>query len=103
MTQFTNSISDIPANYPFRYTIDFHLKIMAAKNNMGITDVVKEVILLLEAAGVGLSERQFHRYRIETKDSRKEELSYERREVIGEYIDADPDHLITHNILQQTT
>ena len=102
MTQFTNSISDIPANYPFRYTLDYHIRMIAAKNNMGVLDVVKELVLLLEAAGVGLSERQFHRYRIEPKDSSKEELSHIRREVIGGYLDLEADALITGNIIHSS-
>ncbi len=103
MPQFTNYISEIPTNYPFRYTLDFHIKMIAAKNGIGVMDVVKEMVSLLEVAGFGLSERQFHRYRIEAKDSTKEELSYARREVIGDYINRDPDDLITHNIIHQTS
>ncbi len=102
MMQF-NNISAIPTNYPFRYTIDFHVRMMAAKNNMGIEDVVKEILSLLDAAKVGLSERHFRRYRTEAKDSTKAEMSYERREIIGEYCGlSDPDALITNNIIQQT-
>ena len=103
MPQFNNKISQIPTDYPYRYTLDFHIRVLAARRGIGIMDIMAEILALLEVGQVGMTGRQLYRYRIEAKDSTKEELSEERKEIIGEYLELDnTDELVTSNILLPT-
>lgn len=101
MDQNTKITSQIDLeSYPFRYTIDFHLKVRSAQLGATLSAIKQELLAKLDSKGIGMSERMLDRYRMQRQDSDDSKLNEERLALIGEYFGVPADEIITDNIRQ---